>query len=76
MESPTLINGSASGLEIPMKKLHPRYENDDENEGDELIYSSLNSGRQNDSIAEKEIDPRWKRLEEIKTNISKKENKE
>lgn len=65
------------GLEIPMKKLHPRYENDDdENEGDELIYSSLNSGRQNDSIAEKEIDPRWKRLEEIKTNISKKENKE
>jgi len=65
------------GLEIPMKKLHPRYGNDDdENEEDELIYSSLNSGRQNDPIAEKEIDPRWKRLEEIKTNILKKGNKE
>jgi uncharacterized metal-binding protein YceD (DUF177 family) len=53
---------------IPLKKLHPRYNNEDLSIEDHLIYSS---GKQSDSnknpgIKEDEIDPRWQRLKELK----------
>lgn len=49
-------------LAIPMKKLHPRYQ--DESEEDQLIYTS-------DSAEEKkedEIDPRWEMLKKLNKN--------
>ncbi|TRX61779.1 DUF177 domain-containing protein [Fulvivirga sp. M361] len=48
------------GVAIPMKRLHPRFK--DENEDDELIYSSQND---QDGKAE-DIDPRWKMLKGLK----------
>lgn len=49
-------------LAIPMKKLHPRYQN--ESEEDTIIYTS-------DSTEEKkegEIDPRWEMLKKLNKN--------
>lgn len=49
-------------LAVPMKKLHPRYQN--ESEEDTLIYTS-------DSTEEKkedEIDPRWEMLKKLNKN--------
>jgi uncharacterized protein len=50
------------GLEVPMKKLHPRF-GKEENENDELIYSS-----ETDQEEEKPeiIDPRWDKLKNLK----------
>ena len=45
-------------VEIPMKKLHPRYRNE-EDDNDELVYSS-------EDLKNKIIDPRWKKLNELK----------
>ncbi len=44
-------------LEIPMKKLHPKFTN--ESEGDEVIYSS------EETKEEESVDPRWKALEQL-----------
>ncbi|GAA0893187.1 DUF177 domain-containing protein [Fulvivirga kasyanovii] len=59
------------GLEIPMKKLHPRYS--DESEDDELVYSSDNSAPDspddnNDQGGDDDddIDPRWQKLKNLK----------
>jgi uncharacterized protein len=53
-------------LEVPIKKLHPRYkneiENDDEAEG-KIIYTSQDSSDDND---EEQIDPRWEKLKKLK----------
>jgi len=46
-------------LEIPMKKLHPRFQN--ENDSDELIYSSTVENPE-----ETTIDPRWEILKKLK----------
>ncbi len=46
-------------LEIPMKKLHPKFENDSED--DELIYSS-----KEEEDNKKEVDPRWEALKKLK----------
>ncbi len=46
-------------LEIPMKKLHPRFKDDSEN--DELIYSSNEEETNKD-----EVDPRWEALKKLK----------
>lgn len=46
-------------LEIPMKKLHPKFQSEDED--DELIFSS--KSEQDD---EKPIDPRWEALKKLK----------
>ena len=51
------------GLAIPMKKLHPRYK--DESEEDEegsLIYSS----EDNKNNSEGSVDPRWNKLKKLK----------
>ena len=54
------------GLEIPIKKLHPRYL--DELEGDntegKLIYSSGETSHDRDS--DDDIDPRWEKLKKLK----------
>ncbi len=46
-------------LEVPMKKLHPKFQNDD-NESDELIYSDDSEDK------EEGIDPRWAALKSLK----------
>jgi len=53
-------------LEVPMRKLHPRFrdeEAEDENEEGKVIYSS--STDENDS-EEEQIDPRWEQLKKLK----------
>ena len=52
------------GLEIPIKRLHPRFEeDDDENEQTgKLIYSSATEDDE-----EKPIDPRWEKLKKLKS---------
>lgn len=56
------------GLSIPMKKLHPRYE--DESEEDELIYSSEDQAPDapdnKDQDSDEDIDPRWQKLKKLK----------
>jgi uncharacterized protein len=53
-------------LAIPIKKLHPRFrddeENDDGNEGKIVYKSESNSDDNNDD----EIDPRWEKLKKLK----------
>ena len=51
------------GLAIPMKKLHPRFQND-ENESDEggIIYSSSPTGENEGDTT----DPRWEMLKKLK----------
>ena len=54
-------------IAVPMKKLHPRYQ--DETDNDQLVYSSDNqqtSEKQND---EPEIDPRWNELKKLKNKL-------
>ena len=46
-------------LEIPMKKLHPRFQGDENKEG--LVYTS--SDKEED---EEKIDPRWEKLKKLK----------
>lgn len=54
-------------LEIPMKKLHPRYqgelETEDESEG-KIIYTS--GGDADDNNDGEDIDPRWEKLKKLK----------
>ena len=53
-------------LEIPMKKLHPRYQNDfAEEEEEKLIYSSESESSSGDT-KEEMLDPRWQKLKELK----------
>jgi len=53
-----------AGLEIPMKKLHPRFGNDD-NE-DEVVFSTKSDGDTIDN--EDKVDPRWVALKKLKIN--------
>ncbi len=47
-------------LSIPMKKLHPKFKDEDDDEGI-LIYSSEDGEK-----VDKKIDPRWGKLKELK----------
>ncbi len=52
------------GLEIPIKKLHPRFGGEAEEEGEgKIIYSSKDSS---DAGKDEEIDPRWEKLKKLK----------
>lgn len=54
-------------LEVPMKKLHPRFrdeESDDESEG-KIIYTSKRAP-EDDDTDDDEIDPRWEILKKLK----------
>ena len=48
------------GVAIPMKKLHPKFDNEDEY--DDVIYSSEDSNEDTNTT----IDPRWKKLKDLK----------
>jgi uncharacterized protein len=53
-------------LEIPMRKLHPRFQNeeeDDENEEGKVIYTSSTD---DNTSGEEQIDPRWEQLKKLK----------
>jgi uncharacterized metal-binding protein YceD (DUF177 family) len=57
------------GLAIPMKRLHPRFEQDEveDDETNEMIYSSYDENEEDiDSSTTEEVDPRWAKLKEIK----------
>lgn len=47
------------GLNVPIKRLHPRY--NETEEGDEIMYSTSASKED-----EKEVDPRWEKLKRLK----------
>ncbi|QSE96987.1 YceD family protein [Fulvivirga lutea] len=49
------------GLEIPMKKLHPRFDN--ESEEDEMVYTDEVKDNEDDSET---TDPRWEALKKLK----------
>lgn len=59
------------GLSLPMKKLHPRFleELDEDSEEDILIYSSKNAGNaaddSNEDDDDDDIDPRWDALKNL-----------
>ena len=50
------------GVEIPMKKLHPRFADEDEDEEGRLIFSSA----EEDKEEKTEPDPRWEALQKLK----------
>jgi uncharacterized protein len=55
-------------LEIPMKKLHPRYQHEgdmDENAEGKIIYTS-GSDQDFDADGGDDIDPRWEKLKKLK----------
>lgn len=56
------------GLEIPMKKLHPRFISDEEDDDENiLIYSSGDHEQMSDNQeSEETIDPRWASLKKLK----------
>ncbi|WP_339605782.1 DUF177 domain-containing protein [uncultured Roseivirga sp.] len=59
------------GLEIPMKKLHPRFQDEDDDSEEEvlMIYSSEeedNDENKEDQENEESIDPRWASLKKLK----------
>lgn len=51
------------GIEIPMKKLHPKYQDDDSND-DLLVYQSDELTEEDDE--DKNVDPRWAALNKLK----------
>ena len=52
------------GLEVPMKKLHPRFEVDDDSDEElEMIYSSEKDTEEGQD--EEQIDPRWAALKDL-----------
>jgi uncharacterized protein len=50
-------------LAIPMKRLHPRYKNESEDEGGIIYTSETGEEKKND-----EIDPRWEMLKKLNKN--------
>lgn len=54
------------GLAIPIKKLHPRYENEVDEAGTEgkVVYSS--DDKTTDQDSSNDIDPRWEKLKKLK----------
>jgi uncharacterized protein len=54
-------------LAVPVKKLHPKFQNEPDDDADEiLVYSSENTDNQADSSSEEKIDPRWQALKKLK----------
>ena len=53
------------GLAIPMKKLHPKFSSEEQNDEPEIVYSSQDQdeGQENN---EGSIDPRWSKLKKLK----------
>lgn len=58
-------------ITIPMKKLHPRFQNEPEGDDEILVYSSLSDEESSQEPDEKdsppnEVDPRWLKLKNLK----------
>lgn len=55
------------GLQVPMKKLHPRFqeEENDDNEGI-MVYSSIADDPTTEEQQEEDVDPRWAALKDLK----------
>ncbi len=54
-------------LEVPMKKLHPRFQEEEEsNEGDVFIYTTERADEKPTAANEEVIDPRWAALQKLK----------
>jgi uncharacterized protein len=50
-------------VNVPMKRLHPKFEKDDLEESEiQLVYSSPTTETDN----QEEIDPRWEKLKKLK----------
>jgi uncharacterized protein len=64
------------GLAIPMKKLHPRFSEENESEDSEnvLIYSTIKpedlNNDEEDKVDEAGLDPRWDLLKNIRNNFN------
>lgn len=54
------------GLEVPIKKLHPRYQNEPEDEGEGKIIYSSGSQTSGNGPGDDDIDPRWEQLKKLK----------
>ena len=52
-------------LEIPMKKLHPRFSKDEPDEEGSIVYSSASDNEEGGND-DKPIDPRWEALKKLK----------
>jgi uncharacterized metal-binding protein YceD (DUF177 family) len=61
------------GLAIPMKRLHPRFEEEEQEDEDIegiLIYSTKKEGDDPEDEEDEKIDPRWDILNNLKKNIN------
>lgn len=57
------------GLEIPIKKLHPRFvKEDDDSDEDILIYTSSSESAEEEKDTDEDIDPRWEALKKLNKN--------
>ena len=60
------------GLSLPMKRLHPRFRDEDDEEDEDpngkLIYSSGTATNDNDANDQPEVDPRWAALRKLSDN--------
>ncbi|MFN3489771.1 MAG: YceD family protein [Emticicia sp.] len=56
------------GISLPMKKLHPRFRNEDIEEEGLLVYTSEKEEEPTDEPKEQEIDPRWAALGKLRMN--------
>jgi uncharacterized metal-binding protein YceD (DUF177 family) len=57
------------GIEIPMKKIHPKFQQQNQEEDDsetELIYTT-SKNEETENTIEEPIDPRWLALEKLKS---------
>ena len=56
------------GISLPMKKLHPRFRNEDIDEDGLMVYTSVKEQESSEDLKEQEIDPRWAALGKLRMN--------
>ncbi len=55
------------GLQVPMKKLHPRFQEDDNDQEEGImVYSSTVDDSKTEEQQEEDVDPRWAALKKLK----------
>ena len=54
------------GISLPMKKLHPRFRNEDIDEDGFLVYTS--EQEPTEELKVQEVDPRWAALGKLRMN--------
>ena len=53
-------------LAVPMKKLHPRFEEEDDEDQPDLIYTSQEESEDQSETDSEQVDPRWEALKKLK----------